>query len=270
MKEVFIYGRNTNDDDVEGQALVLGERGAGAHGSGRDGCLRDPRRAHEGVREHLDHVGGLHAERHRADSDKMLYRLETSSLMAISVSLNLSLLFNYFTVDSDPGVYYTVLTLIFIVNGVVLLAFVYGLAVASRTKLIALGKEYPAVFGPIARALFEDTVEALEMQVASKREERAALNQRLRRLMPRTYLLSDTLAGRMKEIRFAPDADRALAHYGSLLHTAAVRLERLPDPSAQLRELYDAERAVLAAELSATQAYRHEEFSNVLLRLEMM
>jgi hypothetical protein len=76
------------------------------------------------------------------------------------VSLNLSLLFNYFTVDSDPGVYYTVLTLIFIVNGVVLLAFVYGLAVASRTKLIALGKEYPAVFGPIARALFEDTVEA--------------------------------------------------------------------------------------------------------------
>jgi hypothetical protein len=203
-------------------------------------------------------------------SDKMLYRLETSSLMAISVSLNLSLLFNYFTVDSDPGVYYTVLTLIFIVNGVVLLAFVYGLAVASRTKLIALGKEYPAVFGPIARALFEDTVEALEMQVASKRDERAALNHRLRRLMPRTYLLSDTLAGRMKEIRFAPDADRALAHYGSLLHTAAVRLERLPDPTAQLRELYDAERAVLAAELSTTQAYRHEEFSNVLLRLEMM
>jgi hypothetical protein len=61
------------------------------------------------------------------------------------------------------------------------------------------------------------------------------------------------------------DSKRALAHYDSLLRTAAVRLERLADPVAQIKEMFEAERSGIEAELDLTRAYR-QDLLNELLR----
>jgi hypothetical protein len=204
-------------------------------------------------------------------SDPLLHRLETSSLMTIAISLSLSLLFNFYSVDEDLGLHYAVLVAILAVNGIVLLAFLYGLAVASRSKLIELGKQYPRLFGPISRALFEDTVESQEGKLAASQKERDALAKRLRRVMPRMLGIAGCVAARPPGVRngFVEDSKRALTHYDSLLRTAAVRLERLPDPVAQIKEIFEAERSVIEAELDLTRAYRQDLLNELLLTMQM-
>jgi hypothetical protein len=179
--------------------------------------------------------------------DVLLYRLETSSLMAISLSLNLSLLFNYYSAEENPGVFYTVLVGIFIINGAVLLGFVYGLVVASKSKLLTLAAKHPLALGFVKR-MFEDSVEVLETKETTTREKVDALRAALRTTLPRMVVVTDA-AARPESIRHAPEADAAMVNYTAFVQSGAVRLQRLPNPVDQVREWYELEKQVLVAEL---------------------
>jgi hypothetical protein len=48
-----------------------------------------------------------------------------------------------------------------------------------------------------------------------------------------------------------------------------VRLERLPDPVAQIKEMFEAERSVIEAELDLTRAYRQDLLNELLLTMQM-
>jgi hypothetical protein len=59
---------------------------------------------------------------------------------------------------------------------------------------------------------------------------------------------------------------KQLAGNGSVL---AARLERLPDPVAQIKEMFEAERSVIEAELDLTRAYRQDLLNELLLTMQM-
>ena len=179
----------------------------------------------------------------------LLLRLETTSLLSISISLNLSLLFGFWEESESPAGYYAVLSAIMAINVLVLLGFLVGLVIASKEKLLTLARENPARWGFIARwfqvpiAVLEHRTAALQAEVAALRAQLTALNLRMTTI---GYLVGRPAA----QSSYAHDVKLAKAFddYDKFTRTAGVRMERFSNPDAQILLCFELEKAVLLAE----------------------
>ena len=72
-------------------------------------------------------------------NEQHLSYLEALSLVTISITFNLSLMFDYLSESSNPAVYYIVVAFILAVNALALLAFAWALVESLRNVLIEMG-----------------------------------------------------------------------------------------------------------------------------------
>jgi len=191
-------------------------------------------------------------------NDKLLYRLETASLLSIAVTLNLTLLFGFYDADATPVEFYAALVAIFIVQIAVMLAFVFGLLVAGREKLLSLARNNPKVFGWIARVIEGDGLAAAEAKTKQLQDEIDQLHQAIEGFTPRVAAISALLPPASPDARgMVLAVERKRAEYVDYLAAAAVRITRFDAHAEELRVLYAMEMGVLEAELARIRAFNN-------------
>jgi len=185
----------------------------------------------------------------RPYANVMLSALETASLLCIAVSLNLSLLFSYSDQTTNPGLYWGALLAIVAINAVMLAAFAAALVWSIHGKMRAAVLANPWRFA-FLRRLFEDNVDS---ELTRLRKEVAATRRQLCDLLPRTVLLNEARRG-VPSLR----AEELRRSYETMLATLPLRLQHATvDADEVLRQMFELEREVLAAELRPKYAAPH-------------
>jgi hypothetical protein len=185
----------------------------------------------------------------------VLSRLETLSLITISISLNLSLLFQYFPKDTRPGEYYTVVTAIFLINCGVLLVFAVELLRAVRGKLKALLDADKHTWHMFTR-FFEEPIVKVEAKTEALQIDLDRMKAAVKTVHPRlarVLALAEEAMRRFPEHVKIRQAFRALDEFTV---TGAFRLQTFGSSEADVAELYRLEKLLATAWLSAERALR--------------
>jgi hypothetical protein len=145
---------------------------------------------------------------------------------------------------------------VFAVNIVVMLAFTYGILVASREMLLSLSKKHPRFLGWIGRIIEGDDLAQAAARTKLLRDEVAELQAVIAGFLPRAAAIGELLpahdpsaAGLVLEVQRLQEA------YARHLSAAAVRISRFGSDAEEMRVLFDLELAVLRAELHRARAF---------------
>jgi hypothetical protein len=176
----------------------------------------------------------------------MLSGVEMGSLLCIGVSLNLSLLFEHFTEESSPGLFWATIVAIFAINAAVFAAFAAALLVASRRRVKGLIASDPMKWAAL-RPLVEPSLASLARQTdalhAAYGNCVATLSDRNRRLCALSELVAELEADAYIDIA----AVVAVRELNSFLATAVLRLDHPRAGAADMEALLCAERRVIDA-----------------------
>jgi hypothetical protein len=180
-------------------------------------------------------------------SDAMLSAVEMASLLCLGVSLNLSLLFDHFTEEQSPGLFYAVVAGIFAINGAVLCAFAGAIVIASRRRVKSLVESDPLKWAAL-RPLVEQSLSSLERGTDALLAEHHNCVEALKEQHPRLVALAELVAELEADAYIDPAAEVAIAGYNTYLATAVLRLNIGRGCVADdFEEMMRVERAVLDA-----------------------
>jgi hypothetical protein len=173
----------------------------------------------------------------------MLSGVEMGSLLCIGVSLNLSLLFEHFTEESSPGLFWATIVAIFAINVAVFAAFAVAVAIAARRRVKGLIASDPRKWAAL-RPLVEPTLGAMERKtdslVASHANHVAELTARNGRLCT----LADMVAELEADAYIEAAAVGAIRELNVYLSTAVLRLDHPLAVIDDFEELLRVERQV--------------------------